>query len=37
MPRLVSDESIDVMVIAVPARVAQKVLNQIMSAELRRS
>jgi redox-sensing transcriptional repressor len=32
MPRLVGDESIDVMVIAVPARVAQKVLNQIMSA-----
>jgi redox-sensing transcriptional repressor len=32
MPRLVSDEAIDVMVIAVPARVAQMVLNQIMSA-----
>ncbi len=35
MPRLVSDESIDVMVIAVPARVAQKVLNQIMSAGIK--
>jgi redox-sensing transcriptional repressor len=32
MPRLVRDESLDVMVIAVPARVAQRVLNQIMSA-----
>ncbi len=32
MPRLVGDESIDVMVIAVPARGAQKVLNQIMAA-----
>lgn len=31
MRRVVSDETIDVMVIAVPARVAQKVLNQIMS------
>src|SRR5947208_6055486 len=28
MPRLVSDESIDVMVIAVPATAAQRVLNQ---------
>lgn len=35
MPRLVSDESIDVMVSAVPARVAQKVLNQIMSAGIK--
>ena len=35
MPRLVSDEAIDVMVIAVPARVAQKVLNQIMSAGIK--
>jgi redox-sensing transcriptional repressor len=35
MPRLVSEESIDVMVIAVPARVAQKVLNQIMSAGIK--
>lgn len=35
MPRMVIDESIDVMVIAVPARVAQKVLNQIMSAGIK--
>jgi redox-sensing transcriptional repressor len=35
MPRLVSDELIDVMVIAVPARAAQKVLNQIMSAGIK--
>jgi redox-sensing transcriptional repressor len=35
MPRLVGDQSIDVMVIAVPARVAQKVLNQIMSAGIK--
>ena len=35
MPRLVDDESIDVMVIAVPARAAQKVLNQIMSAGIK--
>jgi len=35
MPRLVGDKSIDVMVIAVPARVAQKVLNQIMSAGIK--
>ncbi len=35
MPRLVSDESIDVMVIAVPATAAQKVLNQIMSAGIK--
>lgn len=32
MPQLVSAHSIDVMVIAVPARAAQRVLNQIMSA-----
>lgn len=32
MPRVVTDEMIDVMVIAVPARAAQRVLNQIMSA-----
>jgi len=35
MPRLVGDEAIDVMVIAVPARVAQRVLNQIMSAGIK--
>ena len=35
MPRVVSEESIDVMVIAVPARAAQKVLNQIMSAGIK--
>jgi redox-sensing transcriptional repressor len=35
MPRLVADEAIDVMVVAVPARVAQKVLNQIMSAGIK--
>ena len=35
MPRIVSDKSIDVVVIAVPARVAQKVLNQIMSAGIK--
>ncbi len=35
MPRIVSDEAIDVMVIAVPARAAQKVLNQIMSAGIK--
>jgi redox-sensing transcriptional repressor len=35
MPHLVSEEAIDVMVIAVPARVAQKVLNQIMSAGIK--
>jgi redox-sensing transcriptional repressor len=35
MPCLVSDEAIDVMVIAVPATVAQKVLNQIMSAGIK--
>jgi redox-sensing transcriptional repressor len=35
MPRVVDDEAIDVMVIAVPARVAQKVLNQIMAAGIK--
>ena len=35
MPRVVKQESIDVMVIAVPARVAQRVLNQIMSAGIK--
>jgi redox-sensing transcriptional repressor len=35
MPHLVGHQSIDVMVIAVPARVAQKVLNQIMSAGIK--
>ena len=35
MPRVVIDEAIDVMVMAVPARVAQKVLNQIMSAGIK--
>ncbi len=35
MPHLVADQSIDVMVIAVPARAAQKVLNQIMSAGIK--
>lgn len=35
MPRIVRDESIDVMVIAVPARAAQKVLNQVMSAGIK--
>jgi redox-sensing transcriptional repressor len=35
MPRVVGEQSIDVMVIAVPARVAQKVLNQIMSAGIK--
>ena len=35
MPLVVKQESIDVMVIAVPARVAQKVLNQIMSAGIK--
>ena len=33
--KVVRDELIDVMVIAVPARVAQKVLNQIMSAGIK--
>jgi redox-sensing transcriptional repressor len=35
MPRLVTDEAIDVMVVAVPARAAQRVLNQIMSAGIK--
>jgi redox-sensing transcriptional repressor len=35
MRRVISDETIDVMVIAVPARVAQKVLNQTMSAGIK--
>jgi redox-sensing transcriptional repressor len=35
MPQLVKEESIDVMVIAVPARAAQRVLNQIMSAGIK--
>ena len=35
MPRVASAEAIDVMVIAVPARAAQRVLNQIMSAGIK--
>jgi redox-sensing transcriptional repressor len=35
MPRVIKDEAIDVMVIAVPAKAAQKVLNQIMSAGIK--
>jgi redox-sensing transcriptional repressor len=35
MPALVAENSIDVMVIAVPARAAQRVLNQIMSAGIK--
>lgn len=35
MPGTVTAEAIDVMVIAVPARVAQRVLNQIMSAGIK--
>jgi redox-sensing transcriptional repressor len=35
MARMVQEESIDVMVIAVPARVAQRVLNQVMSAGIK--
>jgi redox-sensing transcriptional repressor len=35
MPRLVTEKTIDVMVIAVPARVAQRVLNQVMSAGIK--
>jgi redox-sensing transcriptional repressor len=35
MPRLVAEQAIDVMVIAVPARVAQRVLNQVMSAGIK--
>lgn len=35
MPRIVVDEAIDVMMIAVPARAAQKVLNQVMAAGIK--
>lgn len=35
MSRLVTEEAIDVMVVAVPARVAQRVLNQVMSAGIK--
>jgi len=35
LARVISEEAIDVMVIAVPARAAQKVLNQIMSAGIK--
>ena len=35
MPQMVKEKSIDVMVIAVPARAAQRVLNQIMSAGIK--
>ncbi|HKO97707.1 MAG TPA: redox-sensing transcriptional repressor Rex [Pyrinomonadaceae bacterium] len=35
MPDVVKEEAIDVMVIAVPARAAQRVLNQIMSAGIK--
>ncbi|HEV2884397.1 MAG TPA: redox-sensing transcriptional repressor Rex [Pyrinomonadaceae bacterium] len=35
MPQLVKEKSIDVMVVAVPARAAQRVLNQIMSAGIK--
>jgi redox-sensing transcriptional repressor len=35
MPAVVKKESIDVMVVAVPARAAQRVLNQIMSAGIK--
>ena len=35
MPNVVAKEAIDVMVIAVPARAAQRVLNQIMSAGIK--
>ena len=35
LQKIISDQSIDVMVIAVPARAAQKVLNQIMSAGIK--
>ena len=35
MPQLVKEKAIDVMVIAVPARAAQRVLNQIMSAGIK--
>ena len=35
LPQIIRDESIDVMVIAVPAKAAQRVLNQIMSAGIK--
>jgi redox-sensing transcriptional repressor len=35
LQKIIRDQSIDVMVIAVPARAAQKVLNQIMSAGIK--
>ena len=35
MPQVVKAEAIDVMVIAVPARAAQRVLNQIMAADIK--
>ena len=35
LPKIIHDEGIDVMVIAVPARAAQKVLNQVMSAGIK--
>jgi redox-sensing transcriptional repressor len=35
MPRVVTEKAIDVIVIAVPARVAQRVLNQVMSAGIK--
>lgn len=35
MPQLVKEKSIDVMVIAVPARAAQRVLNEIMSSGIK--
>ncbi len=35
MPRVVEEESIDVMVIAVPARAAQRVLNHVMAAGIK--
>lgn len=35
MPKVVDKEAIDVMVIAVPARAAQRVLNQVMSAGIK--
>ncbi len=35
LAKVIGNESIDVMVVAVPARAAQKVLNQIMSAGIK--
>jgi redox-sensing transcriptional repressor len=35
MTRVVKDEEIDVAVIAVPARIAQRVLNQVMAAGIK--